>query len=60
MKSNGKENYNISELKPHSEVSSGYALPLVEGEQSPENEGTGNGSVLGCNANNSDASVRSV
>ena len=59
MKSNDKENY-INELKPHLEASSGYALSLVEGEQSSKSEGTGNGSVLGCNANNSNESVRSV
>ena len=59
MKSNDQENY-INEFKPHSEASSGYALPLVEGEQSSKSEGTGNGSVLGCNANNSNASVRTA
>ena len=47
QESNDKDSKNL-ELTPHTQSSCGYALPLVEGEQSPKNEGAKNGSVLGC------------
>lgn len=61
QESNDKDSKNL-ELTPHTQSSCGYALPLVEGEQSPKNEGAKNGSVLGCNANtwNPNTSVRTA
>ena len=44
QESNDKDSKNL-ELMPHTKSSCGYALPLVEGEQSPKNEGALNLSV---------------
>ena len=60
MKTNDKDIERTS-VTPHA-VERGYTVPLVEvGDELTDNGGVGNGSVLGCNANNSgNASARTA
>ena len=46
---NSDDKDTVQQVTPHAD-GCGYALPSVEGEQSPKNEGVTYGSVLGCNA----------
>ena len=58
---NSDDKDTVQQVTPHAD-GCGYALPSVEGEQSPKNEGVTYGSVLGCNANtwNPNASCRTA